>query len=193
MTASSLWHSLLSACNMRQSAMKDNVSAGQATCKRSSEESQSTRPAESLWRCASNDCQCILLDLGTGTVIELLRSSTGWFQCRDSKWKMHTLFPDGHVDRPRVQVFDGEHLLMQIRQEEERGISRSLRPNEFGNWQISESEHGRMMVTHKRQRNQILVIMPTGFTFVGSDGHTVLVDESGLEKLSHEQARAMMR
>ena len=114
MTASSLWHSLLSACNMRQSGMKDNVSAGQATCKRSSEESQSTRPAVSLWRCASDDCHFILLDLGTGTVIELLRSSTGWFQCRDSKWKMHTLFPDGHVDRPRVQVFDGEHLLMQV-------------------------------------------------------------------------------
>ena len=192
MTASSLWHSLLSACNMRQSAMKDNVSAGQATCKRSSEESQSTRPAESLWRCASNDCQCILLDLGTGTVIELLRSSTGWFQCRDCTWQMHTLYPDGSVDCPRVQVFDAEHLITQIRNDAESlKDGGKVHSAAFGPWRISRSNHGHIVVTHKRERDQILVLMSSGFTFVSSEGHAVLVDENGLNKLSFHEAQAL--
>ena len=48
-------------------------------------------------------------------MIELVRHSKGWLQCRDCKWQMHTLYPDGHVDCPRVQVLDAEHLITQIR------------------------------------------------------------------------------
>ena len=64
---------------------------------------------------AQDDNYCVLLHSATGTVIELVRHSKGWLQCRDCKWQMHTLYPDGHVDCPRVQVLDAEHLITQIR------------------------------------------------------------------------------
>jgi prepilin-type processing-associated H-X9-DG protein len=55
---------------------------------------------------AQDDNYCVLLHSATGTVIELVRHSKGW---------LHTLYPDGHVDCPRVQVLDAEHLITQIR------------------------------------------------------------------------------
>jgi len=77
--------------------------------------SQALPDARSQWRMAQDDNYCVLLHSATGTVIELMRHSKGWLQCRDCKWHMHTLYPDGHVDCPRVQVLDAEHLITQIR------------------------------------------------------------------------------
>ena len=82
----------------------------------------------------------MLLHSATGTVIELVRHSKGWLQCRDCKWQMHTLYPDGHVDCPRVQVLDAEHLITQIRHDHRRSVEVSK--GEFGYWKISQSEHG---------------------------------------------------
>jgi hypothetical protein len=119
-------------------------------------------------------------------------TSKGWFQCRDCTWQMHTLYPDGSVDCPRVQVFDAEHLITQIRNDAESlKDGGKVHSAAFGPWRISRSNHGHIVVTHKRERDQILVLMSSGFTFVSSEGHAVLVDENGLNKLSFHEAQAL--
>mmetsp|Transcript_274 Transcript_274/g.542 ORF Transcript_274/g.542 Transcript_274/m.542 type:complete len:196 (-) Transcript_274:73-660(-) len=146
--------------------------------------------AQLQWQAAQDENYYVLYHKGTGTVVELVRHSKGWFQCRDCKWQMHTLYPDGHVDVPRVQVMDAEHLITQIRNDVKGAkVSRG----EFGHWKISKSEHGHLIITHRKEREQILVLMSTGFTFVGSEGHAVLVDELGLNKLSQVEAQAMLK
>ena len=106
---------------------------------------------------------------------------------------MHTLYPDGHVDCPRVQVLDAEHLITQIRNNDDTKGGAKVRRGEFGEWKVSKSEHGHIIVTHSQEREQILVLMHTGFTFVGSEGHAVLVDDCGLNKLSLVEPRKILR
>ena len=113
--------------------------------------SQALPDARSQWRMAQDDNYCVLLHSATGTVIELMRHSKGWLQCRDCKWHMHTLYRDGHVDCPRVQVLDAEHLITQIRNDGKRSAHVSI--GDFGYWKISHSEHGegdqsRSMMAH---------------------------------------------
>jgi hypothetical protein len=102
--------------------------------------SQALPDARSQWRAAQDENYYVLLHAATGTVIELVRHSKGWLQCRDYKWQIYMLYPDGHVDCPRVQVLDAEHLITQIRNDQRR--SAHVSRGEFGYWKFSQSEHG---------------------------------------------------
>ena len=44
--------------------------------------------AQAQWRAASDDSYMVLNHTETGTVIELVRHSRGWFQCRDAHWQV---------------------------------------------------------------------------------------------------------
>ena len=57
------------------------------------------------WQIRSDDSHTVAYNHKNGIVIELLNAGRqGWFQCRTKDWKMFTIYSDGKIDTPRVQV-----------------------------------------------------------------------------------------
>jgi len=174
---------------------------------RDSDEEQEA-PASVHWRVKMDESYAVFVHETTGTVVELALSSKGWFACRDPQWKMHTLYPEGSVDTPRVQVFDAEHIITDLRfdfeQELVSGISQKeegagnharlveVAAGDMGNWEMAVSEHNQVLLSNKRAPGALLVLISTGLCFVGSSGDAVLVDEAGISRLGAKEARALL-
>ena len=167
--------------------------------------------AVKLWRVKADEDHCAFVHEVSGIVVELKLKSNGWFMCRDPSWKMHTLYPDGRIDTPRVQVFDAEHLITDLRFDFDRECAdRSARTytrnsiagylprfskvaeGGLGNWEMAFSEQGHVLISNVRTPGTLLVLIGGGFCFVGSRGDAVLVDEMGLSRLGAKEARALL-
>ena len=161
-----------------------------------------------LWRVKRDENYAVFVHETTGIVVELALDSAGWFTCRDPQWHMHTLYPEGSVDTPRVQVFDAENLITDLRFDFEQELASRISAHDqgagnqahlienaavdLGNWEMAISEHSQVLVSNKRAPGALLVLISTGLCFVGSGGDAVLVDEAGISRLGAKEARELL-
>ncbi|EKX40785.1 hypothetical protein GUITHDRAFT_113053 [Guillardia theta CCMP2712] len=119
------------------------------------------------WKFEYDDTHVVFVHTVLNIAVELVRKGSGWFHCRDGNQRVYTIYPEGKIDHPRVQVFDAEYMIACIHRDQEvKDIVSDKQGIHLCNWHIRRSEFGHIMITHARERMEVLVLMCTGLCFV---------------------------